>query len=923
MKKTRLIFTIISIVFLQQYVLGQLTEFEYFGEESNGQISKVYDDIKVEDGIILAGKTQNGSVEQPLILKVSTDGEVLWSTLNNIDIPNANYVYFNIEYSDEGFVYGVSLSYSWPNGTKHLWKINSENGAVEWIEPFYGTDYSGIGINDYDSTRLLICYFNNSDLPSMAFIDKSSGDTLMTKSFSDNTSTSLHINKDEAGNILFARHGKLFKYNGDDWNEEIWKKQYSSETSEMNGIDRIYVDHYGDIYVFGRNGGSDTHGNGVIVKVNPDDGSQIWYTNSSGGDVSLADFADKNNYLFPTYRHTLVGGGTYYFRTSKIRKSDGVVIWLSTKDVTPLGATSTTSGNGESAISVDVDCAGYVYQTGYYGDANYGPEQWGIMKLQNSTGNKVYDHTITEDSSQYDNLSVGMVCAVFQNSPIFIGNLEYVTDSTKVVFVAVSPIFGEIVQRRVLGGDFLQPSETKEIKNDASHVYTLKQHSNKVIINKNDSNGNLIWDKELAEAANIKASRLTLSDNYVYVTTVTHCPDSLAPYYTDSLEQITLFAVDKISSDIIFQDSIEFLSAQARFIEVTERNDTAIVTFEKDNNIYFERWTSSGFSGAQLLESAPLNIDYDGHINRLAWTANNDLLYLSKTGIMQIETQTLAVTSIYYFPENVEIYDNLLISDTLFAAGNSDDDSTCLLAVNLSALSSIWFNKYDHSGSIFQIDFLQNSLLTSGTTEGHLTVCSLKPETGDTNWHYIKDSLTNPVCQPYTLSSCEHNQTILVGGSRSNNFGSDVIFDLLNSEGDTIETFVFEDDLLMNSRALTSELVSDSIFWLGGGINSLEYIKHGFIYHIGFIDTNTNLKTPEFKELLVKLYPNPTQDHFYVDSKIDQPMQVEVINLQGKVCVPLQTITEYGISLKELEDAIYFVRIFANDQQINLRLIKI
>ena len=49
-----------------------------------------------------------------------------------------------------------------------------------------------------------------------------------------------------------------------------------------------------------------------------------------------------------------------------------------------------------------------VYLTGYYGDANYGPECWGILKLDSNTGDALYEVTITEDSSYYDDISIGL-----------------------------------------------------------------------------------------------------------------------------------------------------------------------------------------------------------------------------------------------------------------------------------------------------------------------------------------------------------------------------------------------------------------------------------------------------------------------------------------------------------------------------------
>lgn len=925
MKLLSYILIIAGVSLSVRTVNAQLEEFEYFGNSSNGYITKIFDDIKMPDGIILSGTIQEGTTQVPLMIRINIAGDIVWSTLNSTTVPYGNFTDFSIEYANGDYVYGGLRTGGVPSSSKFFWKVNIENGAVEWINSFYGTDNSGVAMCDYDSTRLLIAYFNNSHWPSMAFIAKSNGDTLATKSFSVTTSTSLSVTKDVAGNILYSRHGKLYKYNGDDWNQEIWTGSYSSGSSAVNWIDKVYVDHYGDIYVFGRNGGSDSHGNGVIVRVDPFNGSQVWYSTAGGGEVTLADFVDRSGYLLPTYRHTLVGGGSYYFRTSRVRKSDGYVNWTSAKHVTPLGSTSSTSGNGESALSLDCDCSGNIYQTGYYGDANYGPEQWGIMKINYANGNKIYDLTITEDSAFYDNLSVGMVSAVFQNTPVFVGNIEYVTDSTKVLFVGLNPSTGQVTQRHFLGGDFLQPSETREIFSDQASVYVLKQYGDSVVIVKNDGQGNVVWSSVLSNSKNVKAGRLNVTDNYVIVTTCTHTPDSILPYYSDSLDKINMYIIDKISSNTLINDSILFSSSSSRLIETEGNDDTLFVFYKNGSNTFIERWSISGFSGAQILEPAPENMDYDGHLDIAFSNYNNKLYYISKLGVNEINKQTLSTTSVYTFPEQLVVYDHHLVADTLYAGGHTLDDSSAIMALDLSSMTNIWMKCYSDSGSILQLNNIANgAVIASGTSNDHLVVSSLSSVNGDTNWVYYKDTVIFASCQPYTLSVCDQNQTILVGGAKLNGIGTDIVFDLLSFHGDSIQTFHITDELQMKSRVLTSELVSDSIYWLGGAVNTIEHIKEGFVYHYSYtpLDTNTNLTTTSPTELNIILYPNPTKDKVFIGYSELYDLSFEVLDARGRICIPFQTLLEKEISLDNLEDGIYIIRFVCEEISVPIRVVK-
>lgn len=87
----------------------QVSEVQFFSDTLGGNLDYVFQTEKVSDGIIISGKEIIGSIEQPVILKVNLNGEVVWSTLNSVQIGTTDdCVKFSFMISDDGFIYGAS-----------------------------------------------------------------------------------------------------------------------------------------------------------------------------------------------------------------------------------------------------------------------------------------------------------------------------------------------------------------------------------------------------------------------------------------------------------------------------------------------------------------------------------------------------------------------------------------------------------------------------------------------------------------------------------------------------------------------------------------------------------------------------------------------------------------------------------------------
>lgn len=914
-KKISVLFILVLLTYLAK---GQVVNRSYFSDTTVGAIDYIFDYKEVVDGIIISGRVEDSTFHEPLIVKLNISGDVEWSTLNTFSSQSSNCSNFLFELFDDGFIYATSMEYNWPNQNKKMWKVNASTGVVSWVTNFYATNNSVMHLADYDSTSFVVACNDNLNKAAIAIMSKLTGDTILTKTFGQNTNNQ-DIEVDDNKNIYYSKNGELRKFNLNDLNQLIWLRTYGELDDELEIIHRIYLDQYDDVYLFGHDNSSFGHGSGNVVKVDNQTGISIWDTVAAWNNLSITDLVDINGKLYPTYRHTLVGGGTYKFKTAQIDKTTGNIDWWSSEMMTPI--IGYPSGDEQAAMSLDIDCSGDLYLTGYHGDANYGPEDWGIMKLNGQDGTKLYDLTISRDTLIKNDLSIGKVSCVFGDTPVFIGHQE---DSSGLAidpyYVRINPTSGVVTNKRRLGGEYQYISKTVDIIRNGNTTNILKQIGNAVVVEQYDVNNNLQWTQEFIDSNIVKVGQMKLGSGSIFFTCYRPSNDTVPPYYTSNTDKLFLYQLDGSNGNILSKDSIQFGNAVVFPYELEVDNNNAFVFYTENGLNYYQKWNGS-FSGANLLETSGSNVNYASEVNLVLDYTSNTYLAAGTDSIYSIDKTSLQKTAVYGYVNSRNYHFILMLGDSLYLVGNNQNNDQLITVINTNGMVQVWEQSYQPNGTLYKIiTDVSNNLYVSGSTNNISILHQLSSLNGTINWTYTDNSLLYQNTIPYDIALNEDKGELYIAGAQLNaNGSSDVLITALNLQGDTLFTMFEPDQIGKTSQANTLALMLDTTIWVGGSYNTISEAKQGFIYVLK--DTTSVQVGVEKHEKLenVFIYPNPAQNLIIVKG-LNARYDYSIYDTMGKLVQQEFGMVSFQIDIGKLSKGFYLIRL---TQDQNNKVVKL
>ena len=112
-----------------------------------------------------------------------------------------------------------------------------------------------------------------------------------------------------------------------------------------------------------------------------------------------------------------------------------------------------------------------------------------------------------------------------------------------------------------------------------------------------------------------------------------------------------------------------------------------------------------------------------------------------------------------------------------------------------------------------------------------------------------------------------------------------------------------------------------SSFGLGGVFGS--YIGGVFVPSgdtINYIYAQ-NIGLEELDKNAINLYPNPTSDFISISFETSEPIQVQVLSLDGKLYKAIQTVTNERIDVYNLSSGTYIVQVKLNDAWSSQKII--
>lgn len=821
---------VLSLTFLVSFInLSQsLVDEEYFSNPLSGHLTKINKTVEVEDGFIIAGQLQslqNGY--QGVVLRINQIGEVVWSSLTQPQQINCTNMR-DIVLFDDGFVY--------VQGCYEITKINANSGEIEWNTPIQDNNLTGVVIDfyDYDSTRFIIRYnISNSDAH-LAFINKSSGDTLQTVEMVEGDPIFNKVAVDHFGNIYFGSGNKIIKFNGDNLLQPIWERSYNADPNAPDKIDvitELYIDAEGYMFIIGYDGTSST--SLILAKVNPVNGNVIWQNQISGNN-KLMDFKDQFGYLFMTYGHKYVGGAISSFYTSKIDKDTGVEMWYSIQDMDPLSGVSCTGQ--EAAKAIEVDCNGNVYLTGYYGDANYGPALWGIMKLNSGNGSKIYDLTITQDSLICDDVSEGKDVNIVAGVPIFVGNEEVSPYTTKATFTSIDPLTGVPGIRHHIGADFQQHSYTKSIQESKDTMFLLMQKGDHAALAMRTSFGISNWEFMDVSIERSKVGCISINDNSAYMALSKVEVNNNAPGDFSNVNAIMLYKINRVTGVLMEQDSL-LISGNIELLEMeSDALGEAFLLFSDGNNVQLIKWGSNGISQPIILSGVTNNVLSGRSLDVLNNYSSTHLLFSGNQNLYLINKSSLASSSVYQYSSSRNVYGLMHEDGSLVISGENGSGSQFIISLDTITYTPNWDQSYG-AGVIAGTIYDQDTIYTYGELNGEIQVQAILASTGVANWEYLRPNLSATYARSNGLSFSSSLERFVVYGSEVHSNGSsDLAIDGIDRAGNGSSILFIEDDLGLTSQANAAAVLEDSMLWVGGRINTTLQGKEGVNYLIQLFD---------------------------------------------------------------------------------------
>ena len=896
-------------------LVGQFVEKQYFYDTIGGGLDYIHDHIQQEDGIILSGYKGSFTNAVPVILKLDLNGDVIWSTASQYipdSIPNSK---FNIYLLSDNFIYGFSTENSWSVYPRTFWKVNSQTGEISYTIPYSNNvtfESSEPIITDFDDTTFYLKHGNRIQL-----VAKSTG-AILQESLG-----TYDLQCDKNHNLYGIGSNSITKFNGNNLSQPIWIRNYTE--FGLDALHHLYIDDYGDLFVFGRNGGTFSAGNGIVMKINKQTGSKIWVctvqnlsnTDDTEEDVRIIDFKDAGGRIYATYQHAFTGGGNKKYVTAKINKINGSLIWLSQLGIDNTGFTSPSQGR--SALSLDVDCSGNIYQTGYYDSPNYGPGMWGSMKLNGTNGAKLFEFTVSEDTTSSEELSTGLGVFAFGDNVAFLGHGQTDVNSYSVtpLFVKVDSNNGDIVVKKPIGGPLKGFASTLKVARRGNILYMLKQSGISVTVEAFNEQREPIWVYTFVNDSIITyGDQLVLTDNSIVFTA--HQPISTGG------TNLVITRLNRFTGGLIAQDSM--LAEQDDLVpyEIEADESSSYVFAKTIDSLFYSKISSGQISPLSYLDDATNLNGYEGEVNQVLNDNLDSLIVLGANGFLSIQKNSLALQFIEAYSEAAYYTSFNVRNDTLVLSGKTALGEQIITLTQRANWNSIWSNTYASNGAFVKTVFGENDVIyAAGTENGNLNVRRILFSTGIEEWTYSTDNTLYPNAKVLDIAYNPFKNYITIAGlnSPSGNF-SNALIQLLSEEGDTIFTWFGNDDLQSKSRANSVVVTADSLVCVGGAYNQFITTYEGFVFYLDSISepidyTDINETASESNCII---YPNPATNEVFI-SGLQSPYSYEIHNLTGDLIQKRNAITDKRIDLSLFASGAYHLYIQTDDRTLFFLLI--
>lgn len=806
-----LIFVFFSIASIG-CLYGQLNE-TYFNDP-DPRIGTLQAHIKVNNHIIVAGSVFDNNPQEPAVIKLDTLGNVVWSTTEQDSSTQDATV--RLIMNDDNYIYAYVRANRVPYFDE-LWKIDANNGNILWKKDLDESNFSSLNhLLNYSDTSFLIGYYEDNYTKSKyAFIDKRDGTSISTHEIGSFSNGAIAI--DQNKDIYLSKNDSLLKASSNNPDSIIWRTRY--RYIDKNRFINIHFDSTNKMFL---QAALDYSNRPYIAEVNTTTGDPIWETYPTNIDdaFSLA-FVDQGRYIYSTWQHH-ISNWPYEgeFRTAKLDKETGEVIWLSTHHYT-----GTEINSNEGAVSIDVDDGGDVYLSGYHSKQNYDQSNWAVLKLSGNTGELLFENTITNDPSESDHTSSGKGVYVINDQPYFLGELEIFFqephDYNKISIVKADKQTGEVVFEKTVRGTFRFPSKVIQMERlPNNYTAVLLQLGLRTTLQVYDENLNLINEHGLLRDATLYGLYMKIENNLIHVVAQSSIHTIIDPAGYGQIERNGLFLFDldgNLLDEQYHRGSYSISSDIIPELFVNPNGDRFLV-FEEFDRIVCHKYDINGthtwkeynnirnFQGINLHlidytdDSLVLFMDYRIYvINKVTLEADRLIInYPLPFGIRNIQQAS------HYQNDNV-----------LICGGNPN--GRYLTNFSFSTLDTTWRIDYDSEDDMKQFIFNEDSTVVylMGSSSGDAVVRKVSLHDGSDEWVYRFKSQKGTATIPNKMI-LQQDQLILTGYSETP-YGQELFIHTLSITGESIATY-FKAPAQQDghNQGTTITINANNSIWVGG-----------------------------------------------------------------------------------------------------------
>lgn len=854
----------------------------YFEHQNYGEVTEIYESRPVEDGIIISASIN----KEPIILKLDTAGNTVWSTLNDAQPFNdkINYLYFEVY--DE-YIFGVSYSYNhnydYPGGKKMLWKVNSKTGEVIYVKDFspFDASYNSIAFVNYDSSTLLLQYSISNYSAYIGFMDKSNGELLSSRKIgSSSRQGQVKIAIDQNKNIYFLARGKYGKINAYNLNVDLWSNYLESSIYHQERSIQLLLDEYDDLFILGYD--EERYSRNFIKKINTSTGDILWYNSSF---YSGKEMISSGDHLLVTYLNVIA---------TKYNKADGSLIWKN------------TTYNSRWFTDFATTCSGDIYTAGQ------AESDWRVLKLSDADGEILEDIKVNPDSLKGE----GLHTYIIQNKLITLGNFIDSLDNIHPYFASIDPVTGKIDKlQKISGGDQLQAACIDiEINKQDNRVYILKQIGNNLKVEAVDIyNGTIYWEFTLSNKSPLKGLDLKVKNEFVGV--VAYLTDYKDP---NRVKELYLYSFDEkfnhqnvgvvsfpVNTTI---DAPYELDLVAHEEYVSDKCEFSIFYTDNDSS-YIRNWFLDHLSEPTLIDT---NVSYNvKNIDKVFFYGNNRSYIAGINGIYNNNIDSSTYEEVISFDKPRHYYyvlnDNgYWTSPEAYMVGQMFGER--ILTVYNRWNNEIVFTKSYGPGYYSKIHKGSfDYLFLLGSDGDNIILECVSNETGEIIWNYEIEGSTFGNTVPTDIIYNNYGNYIVITGYRKNlNGGTDSFIQFLNIQGDLLYTDLRIDKRNSYSTANTAINIHNDV-WIGGAFNSDNHYQ-GYLFKIKYFVEMLFLTAvnQELTELSVIAYPNPANDIINLEG-VDGEFEYSIVDITGKIYHERVKKIEKKIYIKALKKGTYLL----------------